>query len=38
MSPPIRFILSVLLEGTVRFLTKVDVVLEEYNNSLPNNK
>ena len=33
-----RFILSVVLERTVRFLTTVDVVLEEYNNCLPNNK
>ena len=33
-----RFILSVVLEKTVRFLTTVDVVLEEYNNCLPNNK
>ena len=30
--------LSVELERTVRFLTAVDVVLEEYSNSLPNNK
>ena len=30
--------LSVVLERTVRFLTTVDVVLEEYNNCLPNNK
>ena len=33
-----RFILSVVLERTVTFLTTVDVVLEEYNNYLPNNK
>ena len=32
-----QFILSVVLEKTVRFLTTVDVVLEEYNNLLPNN-
>ena len=44
MSPPIqkwllmRFILSVVLEKTVRFLTAVYAVLEEYNNCLPNNK
>ena len=33
-----RFILSVVLERKVKFLTKVDVVLEEYNNCLSNNK
>ena len=33
-----RFILSVVLERMVRFLTTVDVVLEEYNNCLPKNK
>ena len=34
-----RFILSVVLERTVRFLTIViDVVLEEYNNCLSTNK
>ena len=34
-----RFILSVVLEGTVRFLTIViNVVLEEYNNCLSTNK
>ena len=33
-----RFILSVVLERTVRFLTTLGVVLEEYNNCLPNNK
>ena len=32
------FILSVMLERTVRFLTAVDVMLEEYNNCLPNDK
>ena len=30
--------LSVVLERTVRFLTTIDAVLEEYNNCLPNNK
>ena len=30
--------LSVVLEKTVTFLTTVDVVSEEYNNYLPNNK
>ena len=34
----IQFILSAVLESAVRFLTTVDVVLEEYNNCLPNNK
>ena len=34
----IWFILSVVLGKTVRFLTIVDFVLEEYNNWLPNNK
>ena len=29
---------AVVLEKTVRFLTTVNVVLEEYNNCLPNNK
>ena len=44
MSPPIQKVitdtvyLSVVLERTVRFLTTVDVVLEEYNSCLPNNK
>ena len=33
-----RFILSVVLERTVRLLTTVDVVLEEYINCLPNSK
>ena len=33
-----RFILLVVLERTVRFLTTVDFVLEEYNNCMPNNK
>ena len=33
-----RFILSVVLERVVRFLTTVDVVLEDYNNCLQNNK
>ena len=33
-----QFILSVELEGTVRFLTTLDLVLEEYNNRLPNNE
>ena len=33
-----QFILSVVLERTVRFLATVDFVLEEYNNCLPNNK
>ena len=33
-----RFILSVVLEKMVRFLTTVDVELEEYNNCLPINK
>ena len=42
MSPPIQkmitdAVLSVVLERTVRFLTTVDVVLEEYNNYLLNN-
>ena len=32
------FILSVVLKRTVRFLTTVNVVLEEYNNGLSNNK
>ena len=30
--------LSVVYERIVRFLTTVDVVLEEYDNCLPNNK
>ena len=34
-----RFILSVVLERTIRFLTIVtDVILEEYNNYLSTNK
>ena len=33
-----RFILSVVLERAVRFLTIVDVVLKEYNNCVPNNR
>ena len=33
-----RFILLVVLERMVRFLTTVNVVLEEYDNCLPNNK
>ena len=33
-----QFILSVVLERTVKFLATVDFVLEEYNNCLPNNK
>ena len=33
-----QFILPVVPERTVRFLTTVDVVLEEYNNYLQNNK
>ena len=33
-----RFMLSVVLEKMVRFLTTADVVLEEYNNCLPINK
>ena len=33
-----RFMLSGVLEKTDRFLTTVDVVLEEHNNYLPNNK
>ena len=33
-----QFILSVVLERTVRFLTTDDVMSEEYNNCLPNNK
>ena len=33
-----RFILLVVLERMVRFLTTVKVVLEEYDNCLPNNK
>ena len=32
------FILSAVFERMVRFLTEVDVVLEEHNSSLPNNK
>ena len=32
-----QFILSVVLERPVRFVTTVDVVLEEYKNCLPNN-
>ena len=44
MSAPIQKMIadmvyvSVVLERTVRFLTTVDVVLEEYNNCLPNSK
>ena len=43
-SPPIQKMitdvvyLSERLAGTVRFLTTVDVMLEEYNSCLPNNK
>ena len=33
-----RFLLSVVLERTVRFLTTIVVVLEEYNNCQPNSK
>ena len=33
-----RFILPVVFERTVRFLTAVDVVLEQHNNCLLNNK
>ena len=33
-----RFILSGVVERTVRFLTTVDVVLGKYNNCMPNNK
>ena len=33
-----RFILSVVFDRTVRFLTTDDDVLEEYNNCLTNNK
>ena len=33
-----HFILLEVLEKTVRFLTTVDVVLEEYKKRLPNNK
>ena len=33
-----RFILSVLLERTVRFVATVDAVLEKYNSCLSNNK
>ena len=33
-----RFILLVVLEGMVRFLTTVDGDLEEYNNCLSNSK
>ena len=32
------FILSLVPERMVRFLTTADVVLEEYDNCLPNNK
>ena len=32
------FILSVVLERTVRFVATVDVVLEDNNSCLPNNK
>ena len=32
-----RFMLSLVLERTVRFLTTVDVMLEEYNNCLITN-
>ena len=45
MSPPIQkmiadavYLISVVLTRTVRLLTTVDVVLEEYNDCLPNNK
>ena len=44
MSPPIlkmitdEFYLSVVLERTVRSLTILDVVLEDYDNCLLNNK
>ena len=44
MSPPIQKMItdavnfSVEYERIVRFLTTVDVVLEEYDNCLPNNK
>ena len=33
-----QFILPVMVERMVRFVTIVDVVLEEFNNSLPNNR
>ena len=33
-----RFVLSVVLERTVRFLIKADVVLELHHNCLPSNK
>ena len=33
-----RFTLSVVHRGTVRFLTTVDVMLEKYNNCLPKKK
>ena len=33
-----RFILSVVLERTARFAATVDVVLEDYNSCLQNNK
>ena len=33
-----RFTLLVMLERMVRFLTTVDVELEEYNNCLPNSR
>ena len=33
-----RFILSVVLERTVRFVVTLDVVLEDNNSCLPNNK
>ena len=44
MSPPIQKMITDATylinsaEWTVRFLTTVDVVLEEYNNYVPNNK
>ena len=43
MIPPIKKMITdavylIVLERTVRFLTTVDGVLEEYNNCLPNNK
>ena len=34
----VRFILSAVLKRTVRFEATVDVVLEERNNCLPDNK
>ena len=45
MSPSIQkmitdvvYLISVVTEGTVRFLTRVDIVFQEYNDCLPNNK